>query len=255
MFGERNTEEAPLPAGSLPQNDDVGVLTRVVSVVCLIAVPCLILLHLLRICARPEMLTWQLPAVFLAAVVLADFVSGLVHWAADTWGSEEIPVLGRRFLRPFRVHHVNPEDFLRRRFIDTNGDVAMLVLPVVAMGFLIPLTEEVYRWAAVLLVAFCAGILPTNQVHQWAHMTEPPAPVRRLQACGLLLGHRQHQMHHAPPYAMNYCITTGWCNRPLTAMKFFPALERVISRLTGMSPRSEDRLFAARVEQLTATKD
>jgi ubiquitin-conjugating enzyme E2 variant len=179
-------------------------------------------------------------------VVLADLVSGLVHWIADTWGSESLPVVGRRFLRPFRVHHTNPDDFLRRNFLDTNGDVAMLCLPVLLAGFLIPLDTGPGRLAAVALVAFCAGVLPTNQVHQWAHMPNPPGWVGWLQRRGLLLSHAQHQRHHVAPFAVNYCISTGWCNRPLTTVGFFPALEWVVGRLTGLTPRGEDLAFSAR---------
>src|SRR5262245_48966621 len=82
---------------------------------------------------------WWLPPVIVAAGLIADLVSGLVHWAADTWGRETWPVIGERVLRPFRVHHVNPEDMLGRSFLDLNGDVALLTLPILGAASLVPL--------------------------------------------------------------------------------------------------------------------
>jgi hypothetical protein len=227
-----------------PQHDEVGFLTRSVEVGCLVGAVSLVVVHVLRFWALPDLPVWWPPVAVLAAVLLADFISGVVHWIADTWGSETMPILGRRFLRPFRIHHINPADFLRRDFIDCNGDLAMLALPFLLCAFLIPMSSEIGRLAAVFLVAYSAAALPTNQVHQWAHMNDPPAPVRWLQRWGLILSHEQHQRHHVAPHALNYCITTGWCNPALTAISFFAALEWIISRLTGATPRRDDLGFA-----------
>lgn len=88
----------------------------------------------------------------------------------------------------------------------------------------------------------------TNQVHQWAHQPRPPAVVRVLQSCRLILGREAHSRHHRPPYAANYCIATGWCNRPLAAIRFFRRLERAVTILTGLRPRQDDAAFQADVE-------
>jgi plasmanylethanolamine desaturase len=190
-------------------------------------------------------LTWWTPFVVVAAGMTADLFSGLVHWAADTWGRETLPVLGRRFLRPFRVHHINPHDFLHRDFIDCNGDVAMLVLPILAASTLIPLATPIGAAAAIFLWSFAAWTLPTNQVHQWAHMPEPPRMVAWLQRRGVILSREAHHEHHVSPYVVNYCIATGWCNRWLTARQVFPRLERTIARVTGILPRADEAAFVA----------
>jgi ubiquitin-conjugating enzyme E2 variant len=83
-------------------------------------------------------------------------------------------------------------------------------------------------------------------VHQWAHQSEPPRVVAWLQRAGLMLDRGQHARHHTPPFVANYCITTGWCNRALTRVGFFPALERAITRVTGIEPRQDDQGYADR---------
>jgi hypothetical protein len=199
-----------------------------------------------RIVLRLDPWQWWIPLAAFGGIAAADFASGLVHWAADTWGRDDCPVIGPRFLVPFRVHHINPDDFLRRRFIDTNGDVALLAIPILVALLAIPLDAS---WGGPVVVfgfAFCGIGSMTNQIHQWSHMPSPPRPIRILQSCGLLLSRAEHAAHHERPYDCHYCITTGWCNRPLEAIGFFRRLEVAITRLTGVTPRHDDRRYEAR---------
>ena len=174
-----------------------------------------------RIVSAIDVRQWWVPLAVVAGLTAADFASGLIHWAADTWGRDDYPVIGHRLLVPFRVHHVNPDDFLRRRFVDANGDVAFLAIPVLMALGMLPLDRPWSAPVAVFGLAFCGIGSLTNQIHQWAHMPRPPRVVRALQAAGLLLGPAEHALHHARPYDCRYCITTGWCNRPLEAIQFF----------------------------------
>lgn len=249
----------PHPAGivaaepALPRHDDFTIARRCAEAACIAAAVGLLGWHLARLASTPGIVRWWLPLAALAGALAADIVSGLIHWTADTWGSEAMPVLGRRFVRPFRVHHVNPDDFLRRNFLDTNGDVAAIVAGFLTAGLLLPLGVAWGRAAAVALVAFCAVGLPTNQVHQCAHMPRPPRLVRWLQDRHLILSRRDHLRHHRAPYAAHYCIATGWLNRPLEAIGFFRRLEDLVTSLTGIRPRSDDLAFQESVEsQLVA---
>lgn len=226
--------------------DEVGPVTRAIEIASIVGAAGLVVANVVRLAASPGVVRWHTPVVLFAAWVLADMASGFVHWAADTWGSEAMPVLGPRFLRPFRVHHANPDDFLRRNFADTNGDVALLSLPVLGATLLVPLGAEGGRVATVLVVAFATFALPTNQVHQWAHSSRPPTPVRWLQRSGVLLSREQHTLHHAAPFATHYCITNGWCNRVLAALDLFARLERAIAFVTGAVPRADEDTTAAR---------
>lgn len=229
----------------LPGHDTVDGLTKVIEVISLIAAGELIVANLAHVFLDGLLVHWWSPFVIVVAALGADLVSGLVHWTADTWFSETMPVLGRRFLRPFRVHHINPDDFLRRGFVDCNGDVAMLNIPILMAALAMP--ETVLGGAASLgLATFSLVSLPTNQVHQWAHMPSPPSPVQWLQRRGIILSSQAHGSHHRAPYVANYCIATGWCNRWLTAVDFFPACERLIGRVTGLRPRADEHSFVER---------
>ena len=219
---------------------------RLFSIASIAAASALVLVLALRIGLRADLMSWWAPLACVLGIAAADFGSGLVHWSADTWGSDDLPLVGHRLLVPFRVHHVNPDDFLRRSFVDTNGDVAFIGACVLAVFVSLPLHTSDDAVVAIFGLGFCGVGTLTNQIHQWAHMPSPPAVVRLLQDCGFVLGRTGHAAHHAGSYDVSYCITTGWCNRPLEAIGFFRRAEWVVRRATGALPREDDLRYEVR---------
>jgi ubiquitin-conjugating enzyme E2 variant len=164
----------------------------------------------------------------------ADLVSGLVHWWADRVASEETPLLGPLFVRPFREHHVDPTGICRHDFLATNGNTCLAALPALAAACLWLPAEprnaaELAALAAALSLA-CFACL-TNQIHQWAHRSRVSAAVRWLQRRRLILPPEHHAGHHRPPCASHYCITAGWLDPLLERAGLFPALERGLARI------------------------
>jgi hypothetical protein len=185
---------------------------------------------------------WLIGASAFGGYLLADFGSGLVHWLFDTWGSIDTPFVGKNFIRPFREHHFDQKAITRHDFIETNGNNCLVSLPLLIAAAC--LTVEHGHWMSIvtcsLLLFVCLGTFATNQFHQWAHTDEAPAFVRALQRMHLILPKDHHDIHHMAPYDTHYCITTGWMNGGLRAIRFYRILERTITATTGAKPRRDD---------------
>lgn len=184
---------------------------------------------------------WMLLMAVASGFLAADLVSGVVHWSADTWGSADLPILGRAFLRPFREHHVDPEAITRHDFVETNGNNCIASLPLVAAALLIPASGGSFALFMTSFVgALTLWLIATNQFHKWAHLPHPPGWIAFLQRVHLILPPQHHTIHHTAPFNRYYCITTGWMNAPLLWIRFFPTLEWLITGVTGWLPRRDD---------------
>ena len=86
---------------------------------------------------------WHFPLLMLFAApcswLISDLLSGLLHWAFDSFGSVSTPLIGKAFIRPFRKHHTDPEEMTRHDFIETHGASCLAALPFLAMTSLMPL--------------------------------------------------------------------------------------------------------------------
>jgi ubiquitin-conjugating enzyme E2 variant len=219
---------------------------RAVEITSVVTFMTCLFLHLRKIAA---VLTWEslilLPGSLFFSMALSDLVSGLVHWAADTWGTTEVPIVGKHLIRSFREHHVDPTEICNHDFIETNGDTCMMTLIVNVPLVWLPLSNSpvAFFWYT-FAVNLCFWVMMTNQFHKWAHSVSPPLVVRLMQDAGLILNHRDHNVHHKRPFDRYYCITTGWMNEPLNMIHFWRRAESLVTYLTGAIPRADDFHFA-----------
>ncbi len=159
-----------------------------------------------------DRLSWPIALVIvglvLAAYALADLLSGIVHFLLDNFGSPDTPVIGQKFVKPFRDHHVDPMEMTRGDFIAVNGDNVFACLPVlIPVFFFLDIGRHPY--AGVFIVALVGGVIMTNQLHKWAHMPTVPRLVSAAQRRGIVLSKEHHSVHHSGGYDRNYCITWG----------------------------------------------
>jgi ubiquitin-conjugating enzyme E2 variant len=186
---------------------------------------------------------WLILSAAGVGFILADLVSGIVHWAADSWGSTEMPVLGKTLIRPFREHHVDPKAMTLHDYVETNGANCLISLPVALGTYWLPLDVEGWvgptLFVVVSMTSMIFWVMMTNQIHKWSHLEEhqTPALVRWAQRVHLVMPPQHHQRHHTPPFDTYYCITTGWLNPPLHRLGVFRALERLVMATTGASLR------------------
>lgn len=110
-----------------------------------------------------------LPVLAVAAYLVADLISGFVHFLADNFGSSETPLIGRGFIDAFREHHVDPKGITTHDFVDTNGNDSLVSIPFMLVVWLfVPVATTT---GGALFGAFslmlCLGVFLTNQFHKW----------------------------------------------------------------------------------------
>jgi hypothetical protein len=165
---------------------------------------------------------------FVGVVLLADFISGLVHWAEDAYVRKETPVVGKWIGEANIEHHVKPRAFVLRGWWASSWDL-VLTAALVLMGawWLKALTWKVWLFALVSANA--------NQVHKWAHRAphENGRLITMLQKLRLLQTQRHHAQHHSGQKNSHYCSITNFLNPLLEEINFWKGVEYVIEKTLG----------------------
>jgi len=184
------------------------------------------------------------------AMIISDFASGFVHWAADTWGTLDTPLVGRSFVRSFREHHIDPSAMTRHDVVETNADNCLLTLPILYNMCKMIVIEDYDFLMLTFSTVLCVWVCMTNQIHKWAHTYPSPPPLIVFsQKIGLILNRQHHSVHHKPPFDSNYCITNGWCNGFLNFIGFWRVVENILSPMLKQIPREDDYKWTGIIDE------
>jgi plasmanylethanolamine desaturase len=168
------------------------------------------------------------------AVLLADFASGLVHWAEDAYARKDTPIVGKWIGEANIEHHITPRAFVTRSWWASSWDLVLTSVVVLAGAWwLALLTWQVWLFAAISANA--------NQIHKWAHSAphENGRLVTWLQKFKLLQTQRHHARHHSGKKDSHYCSVTNFLNPLLEELEFWKVLERFNERVFGLKRRAD----------------
>ena len=172
----------------------------------------------------------------IACFWVADFLTGIFHWAEDTYCLDDIQNwIGIEICDPNILHHISPQEMVENSTFWGRNHIqwaaALLVFSVLAVlgfGF----------WQVFLVAAFASF---GNEVHYWSHKSDPGAIGRFFRESGITQSQKHHNLHHKPPYAINYCVLGQLVNTCLEAVSFWRRLESCIQMVTGIQPKREKR--------------
>ncbi len=173
-------------------------------------------------------------AKFIATVLAADFVAGMIHWLEDAYVREDTPILGKHVARPNIVHHHYPRYMVRHTWWQTSFDL-ILVSTVLLIGAWITglLSWEVWLFAIVSANA--------NEFHKWEHRSrkENGPIISFLQDIRILQTAKHHARHHTDPKNSHYCTITNFLNPVLDGMNFWNGLEWALAKTVGLNRRED----------------
>lgn len=158
----------------------------------------------------------------IGCIMLADFITGLVHWWEDAYGLPTWPIIGKLVIEPNIQHHLDPTFMIRMGTVfGRNVQTLVIAGAFCIVGWMV----GIVGWKFVT-IAFLSGV--GNETHAWCHGGGQNPVVRFLQDMCLVITPTHHAKHHHSPYNKRFCTLTNWVNPILDRAKFWQGLEWLI---------------------------
>ncbi len=169
-------------------------------------------------------------------VILADFITGLVHWIEDTYGVPDWPFgLGKNVVEPNIIHHQHPN-----WMITMSNVIQRNYITAIPASIAIFIAYYFYGWscwpfATTILIAGFLG----NEIHGWNHtpISKLNWFIRFLQDTAIVQTRHQHALHHKKPYNKYYCTLTNLTNPVLELIYFWRTLEFLLLKIFGLKTK------------------
>lgn len=158
----------------------------------------------------------------LLVTLLADLVSGLVHWIEDVYFKPGMPIV-HEIAVANDLHHHRPREFLNNSWWQSSRDLVLAALLIVLAATLM----GACNWMVVLFAILVAN---ANQMHKWSHQNrrENNRLILFLQKIKVLQTPRHHALHHSGEKNSHYCVITNILNPVLERINFWRTLESIV---------------------------
>lgn len=160
----------------------------------------------------------------IVCILIADFITGLIHWAEDQYCVESLPLIGKSICLPNIDHHRYPALMTKMSgWFTTNYQSMLIAITVVIIFYFF----GYFCWQ-LILVGVLAGF--GNQVHLWNHQIKVNYFIQWIKDSGLIQSQKMHSQHHIPPYDKCYCVLINFNNAWLDRINFWRKLEWILDK-------------------------
>ncbi len=165
------------------------------------------------------------------------FMVSFVHWFLDTWTVKATTLRNRTFNQA-KTHHYYPHLVVKKDFFSRNDDAIYGSLCIGLLYIIIKMYCAMN--VKILVYSMMLSTFVSLEIHRYAHMkiNEVPYVIRLIQKTGIILSRESHFRHHNGKFHQSYDLMSGIMNDIVDWIGVYPLLEKIVTGLTGMQPRT-----------------